>query len=105
MMKLPVLRNALITFSCLLIAILSAGWKNPSRDPPVHKGDEKLFSKSYIISRMKKVADWQLANPVSFNPENEMTGRVQHSTRALWLLIKPRKRKIFSGCAELERVV
>src|SRR6188768_3662714 len=32
---------------------------------------EDIFSKSYITSTLKKVADWQLANPVSFNLKNE----------------------------------
>jgi len=32
---------------------------------------EDIFSKSYIVTTMKKVADWQLANPVSFNTKNE----------------------------------
>src|SRR6187402_3923682 len=30
-----------------------------------------VYSKSHIISAMHKVADWQLANPVSFNSKNE----------------------------------
>ncbi|HEY3405018.1 MAG TPA: glycoside hydrolase family 88 protein [Ohtaekwangia sp.] len=32
---------------------------------------EDIFSKPYISSTLKKVADWQLANPVSFNSKNE----------------------------------
>jgi unsaturated rhamnogalacturonyl hydrolase len=32
---------------------------------------QKIYSKDYIITTMRKVADWQIANPVSFNAKNE----------------------------------
>jgi unsaturated rhamnogalacturonyl hydrolase len=35
------------------------------------KKQKQLFTKSNITLSMKKVADWQLANPVSFNVENK----------------------------------
>jgi unsaturated rhamnogalacturonyl hydrolase len=35
------------------------------------KVQKDIYSKSYITSMMHKVADWQLANPVSFNAKNE----------------------------------
>src|SRR5689334_17963926 len=35
------------------------------------KAPKDIYSKDYITSRMHKVADWQLANPVSFNSKNE----------------------------------
>lgn len=35
------------------------------------KSQEDLYSREYIHSVMKKVCDWQLQNPVSFNAQNE----------------------------------
>lgn len=37
----------------------------------VAQNKKEIYSKDYIISVMRKVADWQLANPVSFNSKNE----------------------------------
>ncbi len=36
-----------------------------------NKKQADLYSKPFIISSMKKVADWQLANPVTINEKNE----------------------------------
>src|SRR5262245_31656547 len=38
---------------------------------PDHSVQKDIYSKPYITSMMHKVADWQLANPVSFNAKNE----------------------------------
>src|SRR5690242_8056343 len=36
-----------------------------------NKIQKDIYSRPYITSMMHKVADWQLANPVSFNAKNE----------------------------------
>ncbi|SKC64844.1 glycoside hydrolase family 88/105 protein [Ohtaekwangia koreensis] len=50
-----------IALVVILVATSFIGWK-PKDD---------LYSKQYIEAQMRKVCDWQLANPVSFNAKNE----------------------------------
>jgi rhamnogalacturonyl hydrolase YesR len=55
----------LASLLCLISATESTAQKK-------QKSKQKdLFTQPYIIDKMKKVADWQLANPVSFNVKNE----------------------------------
>ena len=55
------LSTSLLTFLMLLSLTVSAQKKKPA----------DVYSKPFIISSMKKVADWQLANPVTINEKNE----------------------------------
>jgi unsaturated rhamnogalacturonyl hydrolase len=56
------LTGVYIAFAC--IAILSTEVQG-------QKKQKGIYAKPFIVNTMKKVCDWQLANPVSFNSKNE----------------------------------
>lgn len=58
------MRTAL-SVTCLLYLILFFV------SPAFSQKTQDLYSKKFITAQMKKVCDWQLANPVSFNAKNE----------------------------------
>ena len=55
----------------LLVILILAGLVSCSTSSNRKAEDRDLYSEDFITTQMKKVADWQLANPVDINVRNE----------------------------------
>ena len=58
------LKHSSVAFFCIALCL-------PTFVLGQRKKKEQIYTQPYIVNTMKKVCDWQLANPVSINSKNE----------------------------------